>query len=557
MRLIINIIALFWLISANAYTLEWRKGDDWPEGTTTEACINGNCVSNIAGNQLIFDAKAGTVINASVRAISPDGRFSTWATLTQAISVAKTIPLGQSSLWARLEINSVAVAQVGTVYSNSNNATTSFDVDIPANANCIIVFAAGYSTPLLSAINFDGSGNDFTLIRGQRWNADFSSNQIEIYGMLSSSPNWPGTGTKTFYKTRNSSSTEGVNLVIAFFSGVSNWEQAQSRDGSSLEWTASFTGVLAGDMAILGMYKYGDTPTVNNNSQAQIAALAPYNSAGIGASYKSGASSVIAQAQNNIVPAAFLLKSFSGGSTYSYTPSGGLATGGVGTLKLAKATTASGGLTTGGAATLKRAFASLASGGTTAGGAAPLKLIKTATASGGVTTGGSAAMKRAQTATAAGGVTAGGSGGLKRTQSMHATGGMIAGGVATASLTSTGSNSYTASGGLTTGGAAGLKRTNASASSGGIETGGSGSIKQTQNYSVSGGVTTGGTGNQKLVKTAIASGGLTIGGAASATLQAGAFSHVASGGLTIGGAASLRFLRRLCGSCSITSPAED
>lgn len=242
----------------------------------------------------------------------------------------------------------------------------------------------------------------------------------------------------------------------------------------------------------------------------------------------------------------------SGGATYNYSATGGIATGGTATLKRTRASTASGGVSTGGAsslklvktesgaggvatggvAALKRSFARSASGGLATGGTAPIRLVKTTTASGGITTGGTATLKRTQAIAATGGITTGGAAGLKRTQATTATGGIVTGGAATASKSSPGQNSHTASGGVATGGAATLKRSFARLATGGLSTGGAAVLKRIRAY--------------------LASGGLTTGGAASVTLTAGAFSYVASGGIAAGGSASLRILLHYLASGGVT-----
>ena len=96
--------------------------------------------------------------------------------------------------------------------------------------------------------------------------------------------------------------------------------------------------------------------------------------------------------------------------TQKSTASGGLTTGGAATLKLVKTAAASGGLTTGGTGTIKRTRAQQASGGLTAGGAAgaTLQAGRSHVAMGGLALGGMASLRILSHHIATGGLALGG-----------------------------------------------------------------------------------------------------------------------------------------------------
>lgn len=148
------------------------------------------------------------------------------------------------------------------------------------------------------------------------------------------------------------------------------------------------------------------------------------------------------------------------GTTFTYTGSGGLTSGGTAAVTLTKNYIGSGGLTTGGSAGVTLTKDYIASGGLTTGGSASVAVTKDYTASGGFTSGGTAGVTLTKDYTASGGLTSGGTAGVAVTKDYIASGGLTTGGTATTAFVRT-IYPYTASGGLTATGNASTKRVGA------------------------------------------------------------------------------------------------
>ena len=69
----------------------------------------------------------------------------------------------------------MSISNVGTIYTDSNNSNLTISIEIPSNANCILISSFGYATPHFTKLNFDDSiGITFTTIKGQRWDAGYA-----------------------------------------------------------------------------------------------------------------------------------------------------------------------------------------------------------------------------------------------------------------------------------------------------------------------------------------------------------------------------------------------
>lgn len=166
-----GIVTLFWLATADAITLQWDAGANWPAGTTVEACLNAGCVSGISGNAQYFSTPPpGTVIDARARAIPPSGyqcgdptatcQPSPWATLAQSV------PYGQVGLWARYEasIEMASPTFVRThadLFSTANvSSLTSGSWVVDGSDRLLLAgIASGAGSPVApSAVRWGGSG---------------------------------------------------------------------------------------------------------------------------------------------------------------------------------------------------------------------------------------------------------------------------------------------------------------------------------------------------------------------------------------------------------------
>jgi hypothetical protein len=112
------------------------------------------------------------------------------------------------------------------------------------------------------------------------------------------------------------------------------------------------------------------------------------------------------------------------GTTYSYTPDGGLTFAGVGALAIRLGATGAGGMQLGGVATIKRVAVAPAVGGLQFAGAATIRSTAAPTISGGLSLAGTAAMKAVRAAVGAGGLQLAGSAASVSARSVRGLGGL-------------------------------------------------------------------------------------------------------------------------------------
>lgn len=212
----------------------------------------------------------------------------------------------------------------GTLDKQSASGQHSVAITLPADANFVYVLVTGYhgdnasTDKFFDDLNFDGAaGRDFTFIGNNKWSTSYDF-QCEAWYMDDSDPNWPGTGSKTLYwrPWGNAAAGEGFNVFIGWMAGVDTsgdpiaayTSGPQGTSGTS-PLTISLTGVGANDVSVILGYSYAanvdEVPTGYGQTSL---AHDLFNSAGIGASYKVGASSMRLESSTNIVGLAFAVK---------------------------------------------------------------------------------------------------------------------------------------------------------------------------------------------------------------------------------------------------------
>lgn len=112
----------------------------------------------------------------------------------------------------------------GTHIQQSAPDTGTIAYTIPSDADAVIFASGGYagtiSTPMLTAVNFDGAGYDFTLVGRAYWNAPDQYNTVEVAIMTRASPDWPGTGAQTVSWAATPSISEGLNIHVFAYRNV-------------------------------------------------------------------------------------------------------------------------------------------------------------------------------------------------------------------------------------------------------------------------------------------------------------------------------------------------
>lgn len=211
----------------------------------------------------------------------------------------------------------------GTLDKTNTSGSSTIAVTIPSGANFVYVLVTGYhgnnapSDKFFDQLSWDGDTTvDFTFIDHNYWSST-GELQCEAWYMDDTDPNWPGTGSKTLYWSPagiSGSTEEGYCTFVGAMSGVHTADDPivdTHNPGGNVgsPYVATLDGVGANDVSVILGYVYQDSINSAPSGQGQTALCSDlFNNAGIGASYKVGASSIRLEATPNIVGLAFAVK---------------------------------------------------------------------------------------------------------------------------------------------------------------------------------------------------------------------------------------------------------
>ena len=179
----------------------------------------------------------------------------------------------------------MAITETGTpvIGSAASGGSATFDiaVTVPADANICICCTIGYQNNadddlILDALNWINHANrdDFEVLDNANWNT--AGNCLEVYYMLSSDANWPGSGSQTlsggyadqlFYDSAVAIMFfKGIDMTTPFSGVVDKKEETSPLDN----WTSSLSSVDAGDWALLFSESYGEDCVVDGSGETEI-----------------------------------------------------------------------------------------------------------------------------------------------------------------------------------------------------------------------------------------------------------------------------------------------
>lgn len=268
----------------------------------------------VSGNNIAFSTSAGGYF-ANVTAGSVDLAIgSTSALRNAATDSTETMDiLGASrpqGLYRDVGVYELDAAVLGiTVHAGVSSTiganSGSFAVTIPDGCNFIWIAMAAGITPNIDAefftkCNFDDSARtDFTRIVRQKYAGDDWT--VEAWRLDSSSPNWPGTGAKTFYYTVRGTSFSGIPIYVGFMSGVNTSSPivatGQGVVGNTSTGTEiiSLTGVGADDVSVVCVAGGGLVDaTPSGSGQISLLAGLSHNLQYLSTGYKYGSTSMSA-----------------------------------------------------------------------------------------------------------------------------------------------------------------------------------------------------------------------------------------------------------------------
>jgi len=219
--------------------------------------------------------------------------------------------------WPRAGAAVVAaiVERTGAAVTHQNNSDTTIDVTIPANANAVVVYVAGFrgandTASLLSTLSFSGSGMQFATIVRSGYYPDFTATQIEAFLLTSADGGWPGSGAQVLTFAANGSYTEGFSIAVQSYRGVNTGSPVVStnRRANGVAWTSALTGVGGDDLGILAAYRYqAAVPSLAVSGQTEVVNIPVYNKAALAVAEELGESALVLPTTNDTVVVAFAL----------------------------------------------------------------------------------------------------------------------------------------------------------------------------------------------------------------------------------------------------------
>jgi len=209
---------------------------------------------------------------------------------------------------------------VATVEPTATNAFQEFTVSsnpadqsvtVPDDADICIVSILGYdsdfSGALITELCFDdGDTIDFSPVETADWSSDPSHRQIDVYSMVNTATDWPGSGAKTLSITLvDDPIGEGVHVGVQFWRNVDVSDPIIDTHSSDTDYNGrgayaqesdyvgNLSGLTASDMAVIIGYEYQSTPRANDTGQTELTS-GIYNTAGYAIGYELGEANPVA-----------------------------------------------------------------------------------------------------------------------------------------------------------------------------------------------------------------------------------------------------------------------